>query len=56
MSIIFKEHKRAINCFDEFLLVNEDQTQLKYIIDQCLHCRIGNPVIIFENGRFPVFT
>ena len=43
-------------CMDEFLFVNEDRTQLSYIIDQCIHCRIGNPVIIFENGRFPVFT
>jgi hypothetical protein len=43
-------------CMDEFLLVNEDRTQLNFIIDQCIHCRIGNPVIIFENGRFPVFT
>ena len=44
------------DCFDEFLFVNEERTRLNYIIDQCLHCRIGNPVIIFENGRFPVFT
>jgi hypothetical protein len=44
------------NCLDEFLFVNEDRNRLNYIIDQCLYCRIGNPVIIFENGRFPVFT
>jgi len=44
------------NCFDEFLYVNEDSDELNYTIDQCLHCKIGNPVIIFENGRFPVFT
>jgi hypothetical protein len=44
------------DCLDEFLFVNEDRIQLNYFIDQCLHCRIGNPVIIFENGRFPVFT
>ena len=44
------------DCIDEFLFVNEDLDQLEYTIDQCLHCRIGNPVIIFENGRFPVFT
>jgi hypothetical protein len=44
------------DCIDEFLFVNEERNQLNYIIDQCLHCRIGNPVIIFENGRFPVFT
>jgi hypothetical protein len=44
------------DCIDEFLFVNEDRKQMNYIIDQCLHCRIGNPVIILENGRFPVFT
>lgn len=43
-------------CFDEFLFVNEDRASLNYIIDKCLYCRIGNPVIIFENGRFPVFS
>ena len=41
---------------DEFKTVNEDRTQLKYSIDKCSYCRIGNPVIIFENGKFPVFT
>ena len=44
------------NCFDEFMQANEDRNQLEYTVDSCLHCRIGNPVIIFENGRFPVFT
>jgi hypothetical protein len=44
------------DCIDEFLFVNEDRTKLEYTIDQCLYCRIGNPVIIFENGRFPVFS
>lgn len=44
------------NCFDEFLYVKEDSNELDYTVDQCLHCKIGNPVIIFENGRFPVFT
>lgn len=44
------------DCIDEFLFVNEERNQLNYIIDQCIYCRIGNPVIIFENGRFPVFT
>ena len=29
---------------------------LTYKLDQCLYCRIGNPVIILENGKFPVFT
>ncbi len=44
------------NCFDEFLYVNEESNHLDYVMDQCLHCKIGNPVIIFENGRFPVIT
>jgi hypothetical protein len=43
-------------CFDEYLCVNEETTRLNYIIDRCLYCWIGNPVIIFENGRYPVFT
>jgi hypothetical protein len=44
------------SCIDEFLFVNEDRSQLNYDIDKCSYCRIGNPVLIFENGRFPVFT
>ena len=44
------------NCIEEFFNVNEDLTQLNYIIDRCSYCRIGNPVIIFENSRFPVMT
>ena len=27
--------------------------QLEYYFDQCLHCKIGNPVVIFNNGSFP---
>jgi len=26
---------------------------LEYYFDQCLYCRIGNPVIMFNNGDFP---
>lgn len=44
------------DCFDEYTTVNEDCKKLEYTIDQCLHCRVGNPVIIIGNGRFPVFT
>jgi hypothetical protein len=44
------------DCIDEFLFVNGDRTRLEYSIDQCLYCRIGNPVILFENGRSPVFS
>lgn len=44
------------NCFDEYLSANEDCLSLNYIVDRCSYCRIGNPVIIFENGKFPVYT
>lgn len=43
-------------CFASFLSTAEGKGNLKYTIDQCLHCRIGNPVIIFENGTFPIKT
>jgi hypothetical protein len=44
------------NRFCFFIIGVSERNQLNFIIDKCLHCRIGNPVIIFENGRFPVFT
>lgn len=43
------------NCFDEYVFVNDGKTKLNYKLDQCCYCRIGNPVIILENGKFPVF-
>jgi hypothetical protein len=30
--------------------------KIDYTIDQCLFCKIGNPVIIFEDGKFPINT
>ena len=30
--------------------------KIAYTIDRCLFCKIGNPVIIFENGKFPIET
>ena len=42
--------------FDDFLSANDKCDRLNYIVDRCSYCRIGNPVIIFENGKFPVFT
>lgn len=44
------------NCFDEYLSENKDCTTLNYTLDRCSYCKIGNPVIIFENGNFPVLT
>lgn len=31
----------------------KEVTKLDYYFDQCLHCFIGNPVVIFNNGTFP---
>ena len=28
--------------------------QLSYDFDQCLFCKAGNPVVLFESGHFPV--
>ena len=32
------------------------ENKIDYTIDQCLFCKIGNPVIIFEGGKFPIET
>jgi len=32
-------------------LENIDITEINY--DQCLHCSIGNPVVLFNQGKFP---
>jgi len=43
------------DCFNKFLSANRGgRTRLDYIILKCLHCRTRDPVIIFENGKFPV--
>jgi len=42
--------------FEEFIADNPDREELKFDFDQCLYCKIGNPVIIFENGKFPTAT
>jgi hypothetical protein len=39
-------------CINEFLCANEDRIQLNYTIDQCIHCRIGNPVITLKTADF----
>jgi hypothetical protein len=30
--------------------------RLSFTVVQCMHCLTGNPIIIFESGRFPVFS
>jgi len=48
--------KWLMNSFNKFSFVDEERSQLKYDIDKCSYCRIGNPVLIFENGRFPIIS
>ena len=43
-------------CTNEFLIDNKRRHRLEYSIIQCLHCVTGNPIIIFDNGKFPVFS
>ena len=43
------------DCFSKFLSTNRHRRKLKYNIVKCLHCMTGNPIIIYENERFPVF-
>ena len=33
------------------ILENSAVTKIEY--DQCLHCSIGNPVVLFNDGKFP---
>jgi hypothetical protein len=32
----------------------EEGAELEYQLDQCLHCKIGAVVVLFEDGLFPV--
>ena len=42
---------------DQFLtwIINKRKEilALEYYFDQCLYCKIGNPVVLFNNGEFP---
>lgn len=42
------------DCFCKFIFTRKSRTRLDYNILHCLHCRTGNPIIIFEDGKFPI--
>jgi hypothetical protein len=42
------------NIIKDYKSNNKTTGKLSFIFDRCSYCRIGNPVIIFENGKFPV--
>jgi len=41
---------------NEFLTGNKSLQRLEYTVIQCLHCVTGNPIIIFSDGNFPLFS
>lgn len=42
------------NLYNDYKAINNISDKLEYTLDKCSYCRIGNPVIIFENGKFPI--
>jgi hypothetical protein len=47
-----------LNWIKPFLLERKLSSfnKMDYTIDQCIFCKIGNPVILFEDGKFPIKT
>jgi hypothetical protein len=43
-------------CYSRFLSSGKPRRRFNFTIVQCLHCLTGNPIIIFDDGSFPVFT
>ncbi len=43
-------------CYHESVPSGRFRRRLRFTIVQCLHCVTGNPIIIFDNGNFPVFS
>ena len=43
-------------CFSKILFAGKFRRRLSFTIVQGLHCVTANPIIIFERGRFPVFS
>ena len=43
-------------CYGKLLFTGRFRRRLSFNIVQCLHCVTGNPIIVFEKGRFPVFS
>jgi hypothetical protein len=44
------------SCYRSFLSAGRFRKRLNFNIVQCLHSITGNPIIMFEDGRFPVFS
>lgn len=58
--VTFSDKERFIewlsSCYQKSLPVWRFRKRLKFNIVKSMHCPAGNPVLIFENGRFPLFS
>jgi hypothetical protein len=43
-------------CYRKFSFSRIFRRKLNFTIVQCLHCATGNQIIVFEEGKFPVFS
>lgn len=43
-------------CYGRFSFKGLFRKRLSFTIVQCMHCVTGNQIIVFEAGRFPVFS
>lgn len=44
------------SCYSKFPFAGFFRKRLSFTIVQCMHCVTGNPIIVFEAGRFPLFS
>jgi hypothetical protein len=44
------------SCYSKLSFKGLFRKRLSFTVVQCMHCLTGNPIIIFEAGRFPVFS
>jgi hypothetical protein len=43
-------------CYSKFSFTGKSCRKLSFKIVQCMQCVSGNPIVVFEEGRFPVFS
>jgi hypothetical protein len=58
--VVLSDKKKFLDwlngCFVKFLFEAKSRRIITFNIVQCMHCATGNPIILFEEGRFPVFS
>jgi len=43
-------------CYSKLFFGGRFRRRLSFNIVRCMHCVTGNPIIVFEKGRFPVYS